>query len=387
MVSLLLFLVADAGRRGYQALLDAFWDECLSFGIELPGESPVSAAAFCQARPKIEPALLHHLMQAVAEQFEALHGDSFRLKGHRVLAVDGDKVTVQRSDALFDALGWHGNGYCPQMLLSTLYNTISGVVHDCTVAPTHSSERDELRAMMGSIRAGDILVLDRGYPSFRVFTELLRRRIHFVIRLPMSKTFGAVDDFLEAGHTDEVVQITPPKDYPGRQEAISLRLVAHERHDGTTLLLATDLAPEEFTADELADVYHMRWAVEELYKLESGSYLGQGQFHAKTLDGVKQEIGTLGLFINMTRTFMAAAAEVVEKPYRHIYQKTAVLAVAAYITRLLLEEREDEIRRLVARLLRRIGRNIVKPRPGRSYPRVSYKPQSRWTPNGKRGNS
>ena len=159
--------------------------------------------------------------------------------------------------------------------------------------------------------------------------------------------------------------------------------MARERRDGRTLLLATDLPPEKFTAEELDDVYHLRWAVEELYKLESGSYLGQGQFHAKTLDGVKQEIGALGLFINMTRIFMAAAAEVVEEPYRHISQKTAVLAVAAYVTRLLLEERDDEVRRLVARLLRRIGRNIVKPRPGRSYPRVSYKPQSRWTPNGK----
>ena len=122
-----------------------------------------------------------------------------------------------------------------------------------------------------------------------------------------------------------------------------------------------------------------------MYKLESGSYLGQGQFHAKTLDGVKQEIGALGFFINMTRIFMAEAAELVEEPYQHVYQKTAVLAVAAYVTRLLLEQREDRVTPLVDRLLRRIGRNIVKPRPGRSYPRVSYKPQSRWGPTGKRG--
>ncbi len=385
MICLLLYLVADAGRRGYKALLDAFWDECQTFGIQLDGVNPVSAAAFCQARPKIEPALIHHLMQSVAEEFESLHGPAFRLKGHRVFAVDGDKVTVQRSDALFDALGWHCDAHCPQMLLSTLYNTLSGVIHDHTIAPTHSSERDELLAMLGTLSADDILTLDRGYPSFPVFSELLDRGIHFVARLPASSTFRPVENFLESGQKDGTVRIAPPEGMRRSHSPIDLRIVVLDRPDGTSLILATDLSPEEFTGSELGDVYHLRWTVEELYKLESGSYLGQGQFHAKTLDGVKQEVCALGLFINMTRIFTASAAAEVNKPYRHIYQKTAVLAVAAYITRLLLEEREDEMARLVSRLVQRIGRTIVKPRPGRHYPRRSFKPPPKWTPSGKRG--
>ena len=97
-----------------------------------------------------------------------------------------------------------------------------------------------------------------------------------------------------------------------------------------------------------------------------------------------QEVFALGLFVNMTRVFMASAAKEVKKPYRHIYQKTAVLAVAAYLTRLLLEKREDEVKRLGHRLVQRIGRTIVKPRPGRHYKRRSFKPTSKWTPTGKR---
>ena len=99
---------------------------------------------------------------------------------------------------------------------------------------------------------------------------------------------------------------------------------------------------------------------------------------------MKQEVYALGLFINMTRIFRASAAKDVNKPYRHISQKASILAVAAYVTRLLLENEEAEVARLARQLVARIGKNIVKPRPDRHYPRRSFKPRPRWTPTGKR---
>ena len=191
MVTLLLFLVADAGRRGYQALLDAFWDECRSFDLPLPTERPVSVSAFCQARMKIEPDLIRRLLHDFVLSFEAQHGQDFRLKGHRVIACDGSKVSVRRSDELWDALGGPKGGHCPQMLLSTLCDVLSGVALDVAVAPTDCSERAELLGMLDQLRAGDILVLDRGYPSREIFSELRRRGIHFVIRNPASRSYLA----------------------------------------------------------------------------------------------------------------------------------------------------------------------------------------------------
>jgi hypothetical protein len=44
LVTLLLFMAADAGRRGYGLLLDAFWEEASRSGISLSREEPVSAA-------------------------------------------------------------------------------------------------------------------------------------------------------------------------------------------------------------------------------------------------------------------------------------------------------------------------------------------------------
>ncbi len=385
LVTLLLFLVADAGRRGYSTLLDAFWDECRSFGLPLPTEHPVSASAFCQARMKIEPDLIRRLLHDMVESFDTQHGRDYLLKGHRVIACDGSKVNVRRSDELWDALGGPEFGHCPQMLVSTLYDVLAGVPIDVTVAPTGCSERTELLAMLDRLRPGDILVLDRGYPSFQVFRELLLRGIHFVIRNPAGSTFSAVEHFLDEGEADGTVQLVPAGRRRGTKEPIEMRIHVARRDGLPPMILLTDLSRDEFSGHELQEIYRLRWACEEFYKLEKGDYLGQGQFHAMTLTGLKQEVYAFALFIALTRHLTASAARACDTSPRRISQKGSILAVAAYLTRLLLEHQRDELDRILVQVLKRIARNHTKPRPGRSYSRRSYRPRPRWGPTGRRG--
>jgi hypothetical protein len=384
MLSLILYMIADAGRKGYKCLLDGFWDECWTLGIDLGREEPVSAEAFCKARMKIPSEMILALVHHAAQQFDLYFGDQFRLKGHRLFAVDGMKMQVSRSDELFDALGWHASGYNPQMLISTLYDVLSGVPHDLRVAPTHTSERAELTSMLDSLHEGDILILDRGYPSFELTAEFLERKLHFVVRLPAG-TFKAVQQFVADGGTDGWVTISAPRHLPGTHPAIRVRVVVHPGKNLKPVVLLTDLGEAEFSWQELGELYHLRWAAEEFYKVEKGDYLGQGQFHSKSYDGLKQEVYAFALFMSITRALTAASAEAAGVTYRHIYQKTAVLAVADYMTRLLLEERKDELRSITEHLLERIARTIVPPRPGRSFPRRSFRPRPPWTPTGKKG--
>ena len=383
MLTLILYMIADAGRRGYMPLLDAFWDECRTLRIDLGCEEPVSAAAFCMARKKIPSEMILALVHHAAQQFELYFGDLFRVKGHRVFAVDGMKMQVTRSDELFDALDWHASGYNPQMLVSTLYNVVSGVPHDMRVAPTHTSERAELWAMLDSLREGDILTIDRGYPAFDLTAELLHRKVHFVVRLPAG-TFKAVKQFVADGGTDGWVTISPPSRLRKTHAKIRVRVLVFPGKDLKPFVLMTDLEEVEFCWSEMGELYHRRWAAEEFYKIPQGDYLGQRQFHSKSFDGLKQEVFAFALFMSITRALTAASADAHGVPYRHIYQKTAILAVADYLTRLFLEDNQDELQSVTTHLLKRIARTIVRPRPGRSFPRRSYRPRPPWTPKGKK---
>ncbi len=131
-------------------------------------------------------------------------------------------------------------------------------------------------------------------------------------------------------------------------------------------------------------LYTKLWGDGCLTHVGTKGYLGQRQFHAKSLDGVKQEAYAFGLFVTLTRLFMASASQEAEVDLSDLSQKRTILAVAAYLTRFLLLKDRARLERIVGRLLERIARNTDPPRPGRSFPRRSFRPRPRWHAGGKK---
>jgi hypothetical protein len=353
-VTFLLYMVADANRRGYRHLIDAFWDEARSFDLALPCEQPVSAPALCKARRKITSELLRTLLHRVADAFDGRFGERNRFLGRRVFAVDGTKVNLQRSYELKHAFGVPAGGHCPQAMVSTLFDLVAKVPHDVVVAPNASCERQQMVLLLDRLRPGDVLVLDRGYPSFEVLRILLDAGIDFVIRVPRS-SFAALDDLILGGSDDRRIRIQPPKDGPLRsQDPICVRALRVARPGSRPTILLTSLSRNEFSLPSVAELYRMRWEVEEFYKLQVSNYFAQGFFHGRSVRGVEQEIYAQMLFVAITRHLMAAVAEAAELPYEHVSQKGAILAVGDHLTRLVLaqppERAVDHLRLLLERI-------------------------------------
>lgn len=386
LVTLLLHQASDAGRRGYQHLLDAFWDEARAFGLSLPTEEPVSAAAFCKARYKLQPELIRQLLRRAAGDFGQHFGRDHLWHGHRVFAVDGSWMSTRRSDWNWLAFGGADRANNPQMLVCTLFQLFSQIPHDVVIGRFDSNEREQLLTLLDGLHAGDVLVLDRGYPSYALFCELRARGIHFVVRMPSRSTFAEVERFARGGARDSRIVLEDRKPGSGdRPASLTLRAVAASRGDSADVILLTDLKDRAVTVGQLDKLYQRRWQVEEFYKLEKGDYLGQGQFHALYPNGVRQEVLALALSMALTRLLMAHAAAVTGTPYDELSQKAAVLAVAAYLTRLLLESASSSPDQDLAALLVRIARHRIPRRPGRSHPRRSYRPRPRWNSFGKSG--
>ena len=384
LIVFLLYLVADSGRRGYKNLLDSFWDECQSFGIELPTDDPVSAAAFCKARRKLKPESLLFILQLANKDFYKRHPNQFLWKGSRVLACDGTKISTQRTPALSEALGTPSQGSCPQVQVSTLYDVMAGLPIDLTAGPYAADERGDLISMLDHVNPNDILILDRGYPGSMLIEELLERDIQFLIRVKSSKSFKAIEDFVASNGRDRNVEITPNRKKVKNKEPFRLRAVRHKRNnsDGCAVFI-TNIKKDKANYREIEELYSMRWAIEELYKIEKGAYLGQGSFHAKNEEGVHQEIYAFALFVALTRSMMAKAAKTSGVSFEKISQKAALLALGSYVTRVFVDPNDKDFVPNIARLIQRISRNLDPPRPGRSFPRRSYRPTPRWNSKGK----
>jgi Transposase DDE domain len=384
LVVLLLFMAADGNRRGYRHLLDAFWDECATHDVPLPTAEPVSASAFCQARGKLSSNVLRKVLHEASRKLESTFRGPSRWNGRRVLAVDGCKVNLQRSPDLDFSFGRPEGGHVPQATVSALVNVMSGAPNDIVIDRYGACERQMLLEHLQALRPGDVLVLDRGYPSHEVLRILLDSGVDFLVRVPATNTFEAIETFRTSGANDCRVIIPPAKDTRRGAQPIALRAVRLKNPSGEESFYLTSLPRSQFDRKEIAELYQLRWRAEELFKLEKSVCLDQRQFHAKSELGVRQEILAQAIYVVVARFLQAASARHVGAEYQELSVKSAVLALADYLTRLCLSDPVRAVQ-VLPRLMERIARTRDRRRPGRSCPRRSFKPGPRWGPSGRRG--
>jgi len=74
----------------------------------------------------------------------------------------------------------------------------------CSVPRQGHGERSAILRLLDALQPGDVLLLDRGFPSRRLLHELVARGIHFVIRMTASgaKDFAEVERFLAGRSAD-----------------------------------------------------------------------------------------------------------------------------------------------------------------------------------------
>lgn len=386
LVTLLLFMAGDAGRRGYGLLLDGFWEEARRARITLPCEDPVSAAAFCKARRKLKPQLLASLLEMVSTEAGRRHAEQLKWNGRRIFAVDGMRHNLQRGTQLADHFGVPHGGHCPQMLVSVLYDVIGRLPVAATIAPGASCERQELLKLLPHLQKGDVVVLDRGYPSFEVLKALHEAGIEFVLRVPKAGSFEAIQVFQDSGGNDYRVFVHPSATAArAGAESLNLRCVSLDVGGDDPWLLLTSLRRSETTLSQLKQIYHLRWEIEEFYKLIKCDAFSLRQLHAKSVDGVEQELLAQLLFTAISRLLMIHAAVEHDAPHRDLSAKAGILALAGSIVCLLLCDDPEQRLEDHAALLQRVARRRLRRRPGRSCPRRSFKPGPRWNSKGKVG--
>ena len=162
-----------------------------------------------------------------------------------------------------------------------------------------------------------------------------------------------------------------------------MRLVKYAVGDTVFILGTTLLDRNPYSIDQLSDLYHARWGIEELYKV-SKRLMEVEDFHGQSERGVKQELYACFTLIAMTRLFANHGEDHLNgclpndgKPLMQTNFKHGLAAVAANIESLLLQH-ASALRETVARIVSEIVRCRQRLRPARSYERRSRKPAGKW---------
>lgn len=260
----------------------------------------VTKGAFTQARSKLNPWAFQRLNEVACDTF---YNEAPYLvwNGMRTLAVDGTRLMLPSHQSIKDEFGEHQfgpNADSPRSMAmgSLLYDVFNHLTLDAQLAPYAHSERDLLMQHLNRVKKGDLLLLDRGYPSFWLLFLLKAKGIEFCVRLK-DNWWLKVKDFTESDEQERLVTFTlPRKDYkklaefPQIQEAtITCRLIKIVLPDGTIEVLCTSLIDsEQYPYDEIKELYHYRWNIEEAYKLLKGR-IEIEDFSGKTARAVRQD--------------------------------------------------------------------------------------------------
>ncbi len=379
-------LVFSNNHESHAITIHELWDQCRLLDVELPQPHPVAASAMSTARQKVD----ERVFQKVHRRLLQRMGDEAipRWCGRRLYAVDGSKMNVPRQ-----LLNWgyqtpQPEAWYPQGLVSCLYRLNDRMPIDFDLA-SHGNERIMAAQHLQQVRAGDVVVYDRGYYSFELLHDHVRRGVDCVFRLPGSSA-KEFERFAASGESQRIVEVTPGKQAKRRWNQLHPREILHPitvrcvRIPTTKedFLIATTLTDDEsFPSPVLGEAYQGRWGIEELYKV-SKRLIKVEQFHAQTERGVRQELFAHFTVVALTRSLGNQVQEVIggcvaDEAQIQVNFKHALATVARRFEALILGHAQM-VAETVSCLLKSFSECIAKARPGRSYARKSKRPDDRF---------
>ncbi len=343
-------------------------------------ERVVSKSAFSQARQKIRYEAFVELNQVQVAYFYK-QGEPQRWHGLRLLAIDGSMSDLPNNEDVSAHFGvWHpqSGGTCAKARLSQMFDTLNKITVDAIIAPKAKGERALAAQHLAHVQPDDLLLMDRGYPAFWLFAAILKQQAHFCARLTVSE-WKVAQAFVASGQLECEVLLHPGyeaqktcKEFDLSPDPIPVRLIRVELSTGEIEVLATTLLDRtQLSVSLFQDLYHLRWPVEEDYKVLK-SRIEVENWSGKSVQAVYQEFHAAVFTKNMTALLAHPAQQEVaqqSQQKQHDYQINMTNLISKMKDTIVYLLRDNDVVSLLQALWQQMLKTIEPIRPGRSFPR------------------
>ena len=227
-----------------------------------------------------------------------------------------------------------------------------------------------------------ILIADRGYASYNMYTFAEENHIKYIIRSKECNVFSLLEgcdlaydyDFdykisLQLTNRANKTTISQPKVYKYVNTRrfryfnengfypITFRVVRITLGEGSYEYLFTNLPREEFDTTALKELYHLRWGIETSFR-ELKYSTGLVNLHSKNADHIEQEIFAKLILYNFCQ-IIATNVVIQKKNRKHSYQLNIALAITIckYFLRCKGDKEPPNVEALIQKELLPIRRN------------------------------
>ena len=279
--------------------------------LDLGQAASISNSAYTQARAKLNYTAFQEYAKMSSDMFYA-DGEYEKYHNFRILAIDGSVVTLPNSEDISNEFNpmhvrCQIEGFkkeVSQARASVLFDVLNTVAVDASLTNKNKSVENNLVAYdertlalqhLKYCNKDDLVVMDRGYPSYELFVKYACTT-NFVVRL--KKTSFVKAKFLFDKHSekkDVILEINAPKHLKEslKQENLStkmkVRFVQVVLNNGTVEVLATNvLDSNTIKTSDFKELYSKRWGIETYYDLIKNR-LNLENFTGLTALAVKQD--------------------------------------------------------------------------------------------------
>jgi putative transposase len=313
------------------------------------GKRPCSddSGAYCRARAKLPVPILRRLTVQVADGCEQQVPDEWLWKGRHVHLVDGSTISMpdtpaNQAEYPQPTTQEPGLGF-PMARLVVLLSLATAMVKDLAIGPYAGKETGEtalLRELLERFKRGDIMLADRYFCSYFMMALLLEQGVDLLTRLHQARTA----DFRRGtrlGPGDHLVEWQRPakpewmdqETYDRMPASIRVREVEVQVQQpgfrvDSFVVVTTLTDAEQYSRDDLAELYHQRWLV-ELDIRTIKCTLGLEVLRCKSPEMVRREFWTGLLAYNLIRQTMLQAALQAGRSPRQLSFTAALQKIAA----------------------------------------------------------
>jgi hypothetical protein len=357
----------------------------------LDGRPPPAKSAFSQARQRLGPAPMRRLFRQAARPIATEQTVGAFYKGMRMRAIDGvhlDVVDTPANAAAFGRPSTTRNGQAvaggyPQVLVVYLCETGTHAIQDLVIRPCNSGEKRPARWLLGQVPAGDLLLWDSGFYSYKLLAQAIDQGVQVLGPVPAGVVLRPIKRLSDGSYLAKIypTQYARQKDRAGRIVRILEYTFADPNRPGhgeRHRLVTTLLDENQYPARELIGLYHERWEIEIANdELKTHQLARLVDLRSRTPAGVRQEIYGVLLAYNAVRGLMheAALAEQIDPRRLSFLDSLRIIRDTVADMR---NARSEQLPILYRGMLALISQCRLPPRDGRINPRVIKRKMSKW---------
>lgn len=341
----------------------------------------VTGSAFSQARYKIKPELFESLSEMTTNSYIA--SDVKTWKGYQLLAGDGSTLNLPSSKDIEDRFGVYSTTdqgvkkYLARIFF--IYDVMNNFVVKGKLSHMKHGEKTLMQECLKTIpTAKQIIILDRGFGHFCTLKELIGQQRTFCVRLSSTMSNFA-KEAIEHQQEDFIVDwVASQKEAENSKkngldcDPIKVRVIKIKLKTGETELLVTSLYDQqEINTEQMSQLYHLRWGVEEGFK-NLKPKMKIEQFGCKKAAGVFQEFYAHVFCMNMVALLGSIANKQIAISTKHRkieYKYNWKNAYRFFREKILDFLMWKDIEQLINSLITDITSSIVAIKPERSFKR------------------